>query len=113
MEKKEIGTMREKEFKDALQESREYLSDYICVGYPLKGIGYVAGIQFREGRLFADIIVESRYLIHILCECDGDGKYKKNGEIQFPPVPSFETDEKRKAAVLKQFYNVPFGTIKL
>lgn len=31
MEKKEIGTMREKEFKDALQESREYLSDYICV----------------------------------------------------------------------------------
>lgn len=83
------------------------------LGYPLKGIGYVAGIQFREGRLFADIIVESRYLIHILCECDGDGKYKKNGEIQFPPIPSFETDEKRKAAVLKQFYNVPFGTIKL
>lgn len=32
------------------------------LGYPLKGIGYVAGIQFREGRLFADIIVESRYL---------------------------------------------------
>ena len=31
MEKKEIGTMREKEFKDALQESIEYLSDYICV----------------------------------------------------------------------------------
>ena len=31
MDKKEIGTMREKEFKDALQESREYLSDYICI----------------------------------------------------------------------------------
>ena len=83
------------------------------LGYPLKGIGYVAGIEFREGRLFADIIVESRYLVHILCECDENGKYKKSGEIQFPPVPSFETDEKRKSAVLKQFHDVPFGTIKL
>lgn len=82
------------------------------LGYPLKGIGYVAGIEFREGRLFADIIVESRYLIHILCECDENGKYKKNGEIQFPPVPSFETNEKRKSAVLKQFHDVTFGVIK-
>lgn len=59
------------------------------------------------------ITVESRYLMHILCECDENGKYKKNGEIQFPPVPSFETDEKRKAVVLKRFHDVPFGAIKL
>lgn len=83
------------------------------LGYPLKGTSQVAGIKFQEGRLFADIIVESRYLMHILCECDENGKYKKSGEIQFPPTPSFDTNEKRKAAVLKQFHNVPFGTIKL
>lgn len=39
MEKKEIGTMREKEFKDALQESREYLSDYNPV-YIVRGENY-------------------------------------------------------------------------
>lgn len=83
------------------------------LGYPLKGTGYVDGIKFREDRLFADIIVESRYFAHILCECDESGKYKDGGKIRFPPTPSFDTDEKRKSAVLSKFCHVPIGVIKM
>lgn len=34
-------------------------------------------------------------------QCNGDGKYVRGGDILFPP--SWDTEEKRKAAVLKSY----------
>lgn len=81
------------------------------LGYPLKGIGRTFGISCRQNKLYADVIVESGYYQHILCECDEQGRYKENGAILFPPCPSYDSEDKRRVAVLKKYQKAPIGVI--
>ena len=65
-------------------------------GYPLKGRGHAFGIHYENGQTYMDFIMTSFFFTHIRVQCDGDGKYVKGGNILFPP--SWDTEEKRKAA---------------
>ena len=70
-------------------------------GYPLKGRGHAFGIHYENGQTYMDFIMTSFFFAHIRVQCDGDGKYVKGGNILFPP--SWDTEEKRKAVILKSY----------
>lgn len=72
-------------------------------GFPLRGTGYVSGIRETDGKLYTNVILTSHYLTHLDVQCDEHGRYPKNGEIIFPPTPSFETTEKRQKVLLKKY----------
>ena len=72
-------------------------------GYPLLGSGLLTGIVWKEGILYADVMITSRYNEHIKIECLKNGQYKKGGHILFPPTPSFETVEKREKYLQKKY----------
>lgn len=72
------------------------------LGYPLKGTGCMSGLSWRNGKLYADIILSDFFLVHLLVSCNEDGTYD-GGDILFPPTPSFETAEKRKRFLLKEY----------
>lgn len=69
-------------------------------GYPFKGTGYLFGLNFENGKFYAELILSSKYLIHVQCECDTTGRWNGGG-ILFPPTPSFDDDEKKNAILLK------------
>ena len=68
-------------------------------GFPLKGRGYIAGLDYINGKTFVDIISTTNYLAHIRVQCDEKICYVPNGEIRFPT--SWETDEKKQRMLLK------------
>lgn len=70
-------------------------------GFPLRGRGYAFGIDYRNEKLYVDFIITSTYLPHIKVQCDGNGEYIKGGDIIFPP--SWDTEEKKKDAVLSAY----------
>lgn len=70
-------------------------------GYPLRGTGKMSGITLRNGLLYADFIMTSNYMTHIKIQCNEKGEYIENGDIIFPP--SWDTEEKRENAKLKQY----------
>lgn len=65
-------------------------------GYPLKGNGYLFGIFLKNYKLYADLILTSKYLTHLKVECTEHGHFLKDGNIIYPPTPMWETEEKRK-----------------
>lgn len=69
-------------------------------GYPLKGRGYASGILYENGKIFVDFIMTSNYFLHIKVQCNDKGIYVPGGEIIFPK--SWDTEEKRQRAILKQ-----------
>jgi hypothetical protein len=88
MEKDLKSTGKQLEIRDDCLKDRPFKE----IGYPLKGSGYVSGYSFRNGKTYADVIVTSRYLGHILVEVLPNGQYD-DGEVLFPP--QVDTDEKK------------------
>lgn len=72
-------------------------------GYPFVGTGYLTGVMWIDGIMYADVIITSAYNAHIKVECLEDGQYKRGGRILFPPTPSFETKEKREKCLQKKY----------
>ena len=70
-------------------------------GYPLKGRGYASGVDYRNGKTYIDFTMTSAYLTRIKVQCDDEGRYVEGGDIIFPL--SFDTEEKKKGAVLKAY----------
>lgn len=70
-------------------------------GYPLKGSGYANGIMKIKGNLYINFIMTSRFLLNIKVQCNNNGIYIPGGDIIFPP--SYDTEEKRKNALLKSY----------
>lgn len=79
------------------------------IGYPLRGTGFVSGFSFRNGKIYADIIVTSRYFGHIMVEVLSDGQYD-NGEILFPP--QVDTDEKKKTWATSSYWQAHGNLLK-
>lgn len=72
------------------------------VDFPLTGAGKLHGIKYINGKLYAEVIVTSRYLEHLLVECDENGNYN-GGVVIFPPTPSYDSIEKQAKAVTAQY----------
>lgn len=97
-----------KEFKTFMSIDERLLEDkpFIEHGYPLVGRGYMSGFDYKNGKLYTDMILTSHYLMHLKVECDEHGRYIENGKIIFPPTPSCETVDKRKKFLLKKYQHL-------
>lgn len=67
-------------------------------GYPLKGKGYVNGIRYESGKMYAEFIITSNYFEHIKVQCNNEGIYLPEGDIIFPIGWD---EEKKSRAVFK------------
>lgn len=85
-----------------IEDSKLIEQQIIKHGFPLTGIGYITGIGLKNEEIFADFIITSRYNGHIKVACDETVTYQ-GGKVFFPPIPSFETQEKRAKAVTKEY----------
>ncbi len=99
-------TSRKKEWREEITLNDKYTLDksFTEHGYPLTGSGYIHGIHWEKGKLYADVILSSRYSLHLKVECNEDGSYKDRGTILYPSTPSFETEEKRCTFLRKDYY---------
>ena len=97
LEKDLKSTEKRLEIRDESIKDRPFKE----IGYPLRGTGFVSGFSFRNGKIYADIIVTSRYFGHIMVEVLSDGQYD-NGEILFPP--QVDTDEKKKTWATSSYW---------
>lgn len=71
--------------------------------YPLKGTGYVCGVDYIDEKTYVDFIITSMYMAHVRVQCNDIGEYVNGGNILFPP--SWDTEDKKERAVLKSFYS--------
>lgn len=91
------------EIDDALLEEHE-----LKMYFPLRGKGYVCGIDIIDGKYYAEIILTSKCLAHIKVECTSSGHYD-GGKVRFPPTPSFDTIEKRERVLIKKYQYLAKG----
>ena len=61
-------------------------------GIPLKGHGYVYGLDFHEDGVYYDFVYESEYLVHIQVKMTPEGKF--DGKIIVPPT--WDADKRKK-----------------
>ena len=89
---------------NVLEVKDEYLADgpFKDKGYPLRGTGYLFGLDFRNGKTYADLIMSSRYMTHVKVEVKPNGDYD-GGEIIFPP--SVDTDEQKQRIAASSYFN--------
>ena len=73
-------------------------------GYPLKGRGYVCGLEYKDGKTYIEFIITSNYLEHIKVQCDENGAFVPGGDIIFPT--GWDTEEKKERAVLKSYKSI-------
>lgn len=73
-------------------------------GFPIKGKGYLYGLDLIRGCLFANLILTDCYFAHVYAACDKHGNYIDNGDILVPP--SWDTVERKYSIILKQYSNV-------
>ena len=85
---------------DTLLNDRPFIEH----SYPLAGKGYISGINYRKGKLYAELILTSHYMTHLKVECDKFGRYIEGGKVIFPPTPGCETLEKKKGFLLKKYH---------
>lgn len=77
--------------------------------YPIKGRGYLYGLQKINGNLFAEIILTNVYFSHIYVQCNEDCAYVDGGEVLVPP--SWDTKEKQYSIILKKYSNIKVSCI--
>ena len=75
------------------------LSPFKSFGIPLKGQGYVVGLNFRQDGLYYDFIYETEYLAHIRVKMSSTGEFE--GKIIVPPTWDLAKREKILLATAK------------
>ena len=68
------------------------LTPFKMFGIPLKGQGYVDGLEFRSDGLYYDFIYETEYLAHVQVKMTSEGKF--DNKIIVPPTWDLAKREK-------------------
>ena len=69
-------------------------------GYPIRGRGYLCGMNYVDGQLYGELLLTDMYYQHIRARCTKAGEYMPEGELLVPP--SWDTEEKQRSIILKQ-----------
>jgi hypothetical protein len=75
-----------------IDEKFLHLSPFRSFGIPLKGQGYVIGLNFRQDGLYYDFIYETEYLAHVRVKMSSTGEFE--GKIIVPPTWDLAKREK-------------------
>ncbi len=68
------------------------ITPFKMFGIPLKGQGYVCGLEFRSDGLYYDFIYETEYLAHVQVKMASEGKF--DNKIIVPPTWDLAKREK-------------------